>query len=317
MNKLQVIINQEPGSIHFNFEELKEQLSTKMAEYQNAIFTEESKQIAKGELASLRKLKESVDKRRKEVKNQCMQPYTEFEAKVKELLAIIDEPITLIDRQLKEMEAERVQKRKKDVRKLWEEIVKDGADYLPFDEIYDKKWNLAGTSLKGIRKDLEDMVSKVASDIAIVSSSQSDVAEEALELYRKSRDLTKALMHINTYEANKKKALEREAERQRQEEERRKQAEIERAKAEERQKMEEIEHARKEERERAEKEAALKVAPEEPCDPFRTGDDIDDLPFEQPSTITAFYKVVATKEELAQVEMAFNSIGIYFERREA
>ena len=54
----------------------------------------------------------------------------------------------------------------------------------------------------------------------------------------------------------------------------------------------------------------MKVAPEEPCDPFRTGDDIDDLPFEQPSTITAFYKVVATKEELAQVEMAFNSIGI-------
>lgn len=317
MNKLQVIINQEPGSIHFNFEELKEQLSTKMAEYQNAIFTEESKQIAKGELASLRKLKESVDKRRKEVKSQCMQPYTEFETKVKELLAIIDEPIVLIDRQLKEMEAERVQKRKKDVRKLWEEIVKDGADYLPFDEIYDKKWNLAGTSLKSIRKDLEDMVSKVTSDIAIISSSQSDVAEEALDLYKKDRDLTKALIHINTYEANKKKALEREAERQRQEEEHRKQAEIERAKAEERQKMAEIERARKEEQEKAGKEAILKDAPDKPCEPFQTGDDIDDLPFEQPSTVTAFYKVVATREELAQVEMAFNSIGIYFERREA
>ena len=41
----------------------------------------------------------------------------------------------------------------------------------------------------------------------------------------------------------------------------------------------------------------------------------DELPFEQPSTVTAFYRVVATPAELEEVEMAFNSIGIYFERR--
>ena len=46
-------------------------------------------------------------------------------------------------------------------------------------------------------------------------------------------------------------------------------------------------------------------------------DEEDDLPFPQPQTVTAFYKVVATEEELERVEMAFNSIGIWFERRNA
>ena len=46
-------------------------------------------------------------------------------------------------------------------------------------------------------------------------------------------------------------------------------------------------------------------------------DDEEELPFEQPSTKTVFYKVVATLEELEKVEMAFNSLGIYFSRRDA
>ena len=60
-----------------------------------------------------------------------------------------------------------------------------------------------------------------------------------------------------------------------------------------------------------------KEAVQEASQGFFAKDPDDDLPFEQPSTITAFYKVIATPEELEQVEMAFNSIGIFFERRDA
>jgi len=49
---------------------------------------------------------------------------------------------------------------------------------------------------------------------------------------------------------------------------------------------------------------------------FSKEDEIDDLPFVTPTTVTAFYKIIATPEELEEVEMAFNSIGIIFERRE-
>ena len=318
MNELKIEISQEPAVIRCNFKDVQAKLSEKMAEYQGAVFTEESKSVAKAELASLRKTREEVEKRRKEVKAQCLVPYNDFEEKVKELLEIIDEPICLIDSQLKEMEAERIRKRHGDVEKLYTECTGEWAEYLPLKEIYVKKWDNATTSLKQIEKELLAMAEKVASEIGIIRNTQSEVVEDALQVYQKSRDLGAALTRINIYEDNKKRALEAERIRREQEEEQRRQAEIERAREEERKKIEEIAKAREEERKKAEETLkAAAVATKDPEVPFFLEDEEDDLPFPQPQTVTAFYKVVATEEELERVEMAFNSIGIWFERRDA
>ena len=178
----------------------------------------------------------------------------------------------------------------------------------------------ATTSLKQIEKELLAMVEKVSSEVAIIRNTQSDVVDDALKIYQKSRDLGAALTRINTYEDNKKRALETERIRIQQEEEQRRQAEIERAREEERRKLEEIAKAREEERKKAEE--ALKAAAmetPEPEVPFSLDDaeDGDDLPFPQPQTVTMWYKIIATPDELEQVEMALNSLGIYFERRQA
>ncbi len=320
MEELQIKISQEPAVIRCNFEDVKAQLSAKMAEYQGTVFTEESKSVAKAELASLRKTRDEVEKRRKEVKAQCLVPYNDFEEKVKELLEIIDEPICLIDSQLKEMEAERIRKRHADVETLYAECAGEWAEYLPLKEIYVKKWDNATTSLKQIEKELLTMIEKVSSEVAIIRNTQSDVVDDALQIYQKSRDLGAALTRVNTYEDNKKRALEAERIRRQREEEQRRQAEIERAKEEERRKLEEISKAREEERKKA-KEAleAATVTPPQPEVPFSLDDseDSEDLPFPQQQTVTMWYKVIATPEELEQVEMAFNSLGIYFERRQA
>lgn len=320
MKELQIKISQEPAVIRCNFEDVKAQLSAKMAEYQGAVFTEESKSVAKAELASLRKTRDEVEKRRKEVKAQCLVPYNDFEEKVKELLEIIDEPICLIDSQLKEMEAERIRQRHADVETLYAECTGEWAEYLPLKEIYVKKWDNATTSLKQIEKELLAMIEKVASEVAIIRNTQSDVMDDALLLYKKGRDLAAALTKVNTYEYNKKRALEAERIRYQQEEEQRRQAEIERAREEERRKLEEIAKAREEERKKAEE--ALKAAAmetPEPEVPFSLDDaeDGDDLPFPQPQTVTMWYKIIATPDELEQAEMALNSLGIYFERRQA
>ena len=299
MNELEVLIEQKPGEIRFNFEELKAELTAKMQEYQGAVFTEESKTIAKAELAGLRKLKEAVDKRRKEIKVQCMEPYTRFESQVKELLGIIDEPIALIDGQLKEMEEVRVKQRQADVRKIWEEVCGGLEDYLPLEAIYDRKWNNAGTSLKSIREGLEDMVIRAGNEVELIRSSTSDVKQEALDIYRDTRDLAKALSHINTYEENKKKVLEQERIRQQEEEERRHQAELDRVREEERRHLMEV--------------ASMQKEQEKPV--FASDvDENDELPFEVPSTRTVSYRIVATQAALKEVEMALDSLGVYYER---
>ena len=95
--------------------------------------------------------------------------------------------------------------------------------------------------------------------------------------------------------------------------------EEERIRQQERERIAEEDRIRREEREKAVKHKnEAEVLERARGKDFPDLTDVeDDLPFEQPTTITAFYKIVATTEELEEVEMAFNSIGIYFERRDA
>lgn len=94
MNELSLVINQNPGSIELNFDALEEQLDKKLSEYKGAVFTEDTKTIAKAEVANLRKLKKDIEDSRKAVKKKWMEPYDAFEKRMKVLSAKVEEPIT-------------------------------------------------------------------------------------------------------------------------------------------------------------------------------------------------------------------------------
>ena len=51
MNELTLNVKQNPGVIELNFDEIEKALDAKLAEYKGAVFTEESKSIAKSEVA--------------------------------------------------------------------------------------------------------------------------------------------------------------------------------------------------------------------------------------------------------------------------
>lgn len=311
MNELSLVINQNPGSIDINFDALEEQLDKKLSEYKGAVFTESSKAIAKAEVASLRKLKKDIEDSRKAVKKKWMEPYEQFEKKMKSLSAKVDEPINAINEQVQAFEEKRKQEKRELIRNLYEDTLadyEDCRDYISLDKLYDSKWENASVSAKSIKKDMMERMSGIQTAVSSIKAMHSDKEEDALVLYKQTLDLNRILQMISVYEQNKAEALKREEERRRQEEERRIQAEIERAKMAEREAIRREEQIRKEEQEKAEE-----FIPIPGPDP-----DIDDnnLPFEQPTTITAYYRVVATPEELEAVETAFNSIGIYFERRD-
>lgn len=309
MNELSLVINQNPGSIDINFDALEEQLDKKLSEYKGAVFTESSKAIAKAEVASLRKLKKDIEDSRKAVKKKWMEPYEQFEKKMKSLAVKVDEPINAINEQVQAFEEKRRQEKRELIRNLYEDTVadyEDCRDYVSLDKLYDSKWENASVSAKSIKKDMMERMSGIQTAVSSIKAMHSDKEEDALVLYKRTLDLNRALQMISVYEQNKAEALKREEERRKQEEERRIQAEIERAKMAEREAICREEHIRKEEQEKAEEFIPVPVP------------DINDdnLPFEQPTTITAYYRIVATPEELEAVETAFNSIGIYFERRD-
>ncbi len=108
--ELKILSPQEGGfvkEIRWNNEELKAEIAEKMQEYKSLAFTEETIKEAKADRAKLNKLRTAFEDERKRIKKLCMAPYDEFEKQVKELIALIDEPIRLIDGQIKEVEEQR------------------------------------------------------------------------------------------------------------------------------------------------------------------------------------------------------------------
>ena len=91
-------------NIDFNFEELKKAISESVSKYDNLIYSDEQIKIAKTDRANLNKFIDVLDSKRKEIKNKCLAPYTEFEAKIKELQELVKTPVGKIDTQIKNYE---------------------------------------------------------------------------------------------------------------------------------------------------------------------------------------------------------------------
>lgn len=296
-----------------NFDALEEQLDKKLDEYRGAVFTEDTKTIAKAEIASLRRLKKDIEDGRKTVKKKWMEPYDAFDKRMKILSTKVDEPINAINEQVQAFEEKRRQEKREEIHRMYEDCVseyEESREFIVLDKLYDPKWENASVSMKSIKKDMAEKMSAIQTAVSSIKAMRSDKELDALALYKRTLNLNDAIQMIMTYEQNKADALRREEERRQLEEERRIQAEIERARVAEREAIRMEEQIRKEEQEKAEK---VKAAAIEPLPDISD----DDLPFEQPTTVTAYYRVVATPDELEAVEMAFNSIGVYFERRES
>lgn len=296
-----------------NFDALEEQLDKKLDEYRGAVFTEDTKTIAKAEIASLRRLKKDIEDGRKTVKKKWMEPYDAFDKRMKILSTKVDEPINAINEQVQAFEEKRRQEKREEIHRMYEDCVseyEESREFIVLDKLYDPKWENASVSMKSIKKDMAEKMSAIQTAVSSIKAMRSDKELDALALYKRTLNLNDAIQMIMTYEQNKADALRREEERRQLEEERRIQAEIERARVAEREAIRREEQIRKEEQEKAEK---VKVAAIESLPDISD----DNLPFEQPTTVTAYYRVVATPDELEAVEMAFNSIGVYFERRES
>lgn len=323
MNKLELRVQQNPGTIELNFDELNTALDARLAEYDGAVFTEETKDIAKGEVASLRKLKKEIEDKRKVVKKEWNKPLDVFETNMKALSAKVDKPINAIDEQLKEFEERRKKEKRAKIEELYTELIEDMEEYLPLSSIYSSKWENATTTMKSIKEDIVSEVKAAQAAVAMISGMQSDAVAKALEIYKNTHDSVKAVTYINNYEKQKQEIMKREEERRRQEEERQRQAEIERARAAEREAIEREERIRRE----TEAEAAKKAEEAAQCNPeikegfddsvIMSEADEAEMPFVTPSTQSVYYRVVATAQEIEELEVAMDSLGIFFERVKA
>ena len=229
MKDFEISVNQTPGSISFNFAEIKTELEIQMTAYSSLVITEDGQTEAKKDLATLRKIRKAFDDRRKQVKGEFMKPYDEFEVKAKELLAVIDKPINLIDSKLKDFEADRIAKKQAHLRELYDANINGLETYLPFETLKRPQWDNKSADDKAIICDIQEQVVKVQSDLSAIKALQSEVEDECLMAYKASGNNLAAAIQKNSDYLNAKKRAE---ENLRAEQERKAREEAERAEAE-------------------------------------------------------------------------------------
>lgn len=254
--------------IQWNKEELEAAVRQKIAAYQNVVYTEDNTKQAKADRAELNKLTKAIEDRRKMVKGIIMEPYSAFEAEIKDVLELIKKPVSMIDQQVKAFEDQQKEEKKQKIRESYDEVIGDLAEVLPFEKVFDSRFLNATYKLGTAQTEVKEKVEKVRTDLETIDSLESKYKLNAKDVYIKTLDLSKALAENKRLsdleeklEAEKKRKAEEEAERKRQEEARRKEAE-ERAKAAE------------EERKAQEAQAAQAVEQHEPVS-------------EQPASVTA------------------------------
>ena len=198
MEELQVI--QKNGSIECNFSEIKADLQNMMSAYTSLEITEEGTKEAKSDLATLRKIRKAVDDKRKEVKKTFMQPYTEFEDSVKDLLSVIDEPIEMIDGKLKEFESKRKEEKLNHLHELFNEQIGEFGDYLTFEGVFNEKWLNVSTTDKDIRFDISERITKIRSELDAIKALNSEIEAECIKAYKNSgNSLTAAIQKNSDY----------------------------------------------------------------------------------------------------------------------
>ena len=278
MQEINLLVEQKDGSIETNFEEIKVALAAGLEEYKGMVFTAESQPEAKRTVASLRKLKKAMNDRRIEIKKTFMAPYTNFEAQVKELDKLIDEPIDFISGQIEEFERRRVEAKKAMICEIYTGIMAEHGtvmEYLPLDRIYDSRWENSTTTQKAITEAITAHVEHVEKDLDTIRAMESEFADKGLAKYKATLELSDAITAMNQYQKQKEEILRRQAE-----EEQRKAA----------------------------------LVHEEPAVPEVVPEEEKEVRSAPASAGTVRYEVVADPFQIAQLEAAMREYGIKFRR---
>lgn len=183
-----------PEKITFNYEDLKNELTEKVIDYETTVYTDDLIKEAKADKASLNKLKKSLNDERIKREKEYMKPFNEFKAQVNEIIGIIDKPIQVIDQQVKSYEEKRKIEKMEEISDIWNAT--EHPDDLSLDSIFDEKWLNTSTTIKSIKETISDGIKTFSRDMLTLSMLPA-YSFEAQQIYIKTHDMTKAIEEAN------------------------------------------------------------------------------------------------------------------------
>lgn len=200
---------QLPSPITFNYDELKAELTEKVSMYTSLVYTEENIKDAKADRAGLNKLKKALNDERIRREKEYMVPFNDFKAKINEIIGIIDKPVAIIDRQIKEFEERQKQDKLAEIEQYFTDSVHP--EWLRFEQIFDEKWLNTSVAVKAVQDAIEAKISQTNSDIHTLENLP-EFGFEACEVYKSTLDMNKAISEGHRLSEIQKRKAEAEAE---------------------------------------------------------------------------------------------------------
>lgn len=179
-----------PEKISFNYEELKAELTEKVAFYETLVYTDDQVKDAKADRATLNKLKKTLNDERIRREKEYMRPFNEFKAQVNEIIGIIDKPIAVIDKQVKEFEDQKKANKQNAIEELFATI--GFQNFVTLEKIWDPKWLNASVSMKSIEEQMRARMYQIGDDVFTLSQLP-EFGFEATEVFKQTLDINKAI----------------------------------------------------------------------------------------------------------------------------
>ena len=231
MNELQVKVQQTPGTVTWNYEDLKKAITNALEVYKTTEYDDSNIGQAKKDRAMLNNLSKSVNARKIEIKKKCLEPYELIETQAKELMAIIQEPIAVIDERLTEYETARRKKARAAIleymQKAFEGIEQQIADKAK-NALYDDRWENATAKKSEWQTAIDARADAIRSDLQVLAGIEEKFRSYAMDAYRPNLRLADAMQKVQELRAQEAAILKR----QQEEERRRRQEELAKREAE-------------------------------------------------------------------------------------
>lgn len=187
MNELQVKVQQTPGTVTWNYEDLKKAITNALEVYKTTEYDDSNIGQAKKDRAMLNNLSKSVNARKIEIKKKCLEPYELIETQAKELMAIIQEPIAVIDERLTEYETARRKKARAAIleymQKAFEGIEQQIADKAK-NALYDDRWENATAKKSEWQTAIDARADAIRSDLQVLAGIEEKFRSYAMDAYR-------------------------------------------------------------------------------------------------------------------------------------
>lgn len=204
------VTTQALAPIQANLDDIRKYVQSYTVRYHNVAYNDEDMRLAKADRADLRRLKEDIENKRKEVKKTWNAPYTAFENELKKITALIDEPVALIDGQIKDYEARKKEERKDGLRVIFNKWNTMGA-LINFDDVLEEEWLKLSVKESKAHCELLGKLEQISKDIAALEASiEPEYRTECLAAYCKTFNLADAMarqMFLKTEKAKQEAVL--------------------------------------------------------------------------------------------------------------